>query len=123
MTFLIILAGYMVGTLITARMIGREIYKEDGATAKYGQTAFALIWPVIAVIFGWEWWVSGAERKAERVERKAEKRAKVESEARAKRNQERDDAMRPWNLTLRDPNASPDEKAFAQEVLRGLALK
>jgi len=122
-TFLIILACYALGTLITARIIGNEIYKEDGERATYGFTALALIWPVLAVVFGWEWWATGAERKDLRQARKAEKQRKADIVAREKRNQERDDAMRPWNLILRDPEASEEQKAFAQDVLRGLALK
>ena len=35
-TFLIILAVYAVGTLITARIIGNEIYKEMGSVPRMG---------------------------------------------------------------------------------------
>ena len=120
MTFLIILAAYMAAALVTARVIGYYCHRDKES---YGYTAFALVWPVLAIIFGWEWWVKGAERKEERQVVKEKSKAKALNEERKRKNQERDDAMRPWNMTLRDPRATEEEKAFAQEVLRGLALK
>lgn len=120
MTFLIILAGYIAATLVAARIIGYYCHKDEES---YAYTAFALAWPILAIIFGWEWWVTGAERKATRVAHKAEKKRKAEVEARERKNRERDDCMRPWNMILRDPDASEEQKAFAREVLRGLALK
>jgi len=123
MTFLIILAGYIVGMLITARVIGNEIYKDDDVRATYGQTVFAILWPAIVVICGWEWWVSGAERKEMRAARKESKKRAAEIAEREKKNAERDDVMRPWKLMLRDPDASEEMKAFAKDVLRGLAEK
>ena len=127
MTFLIILAGYVVGMLVTARIIGNDIHKSNneglGPDDSYAWTMLAFVWPFLALFFGWDWWVRGAERKLVREANNEEKRRKAEVQAREKRNQERDDAMRPWNLILRDPDASEEQKAFAQDVLRGLALK
>lgn len=128
MTFLIILAGYVVGMLVTARVIGSEVHRENtqhpyAEDESYAWTAWAIVWPLLAVGFGWYWWVRGDERKEIRSARNEEKARKKEELLRDARNRERDDAMRPWNLTLRDPKASEEEKTFAQEVLRGLALK
>lgn len=127
MTFLIILAGYVVGMLITARIIGNDIYRSNqesyGEDDSYGWTALAIVWPVLALGFGWYWWASGAERKVQRDAVKESKARDKENALREARNRERDDAMRPWNLMLRDPEATEEQKALAQQVLRDLALK
>jgi hypothetical protein len=127
MTFLIILGSYVFCTLITARVIGNDIHESNnegiGEDDSYAWTLLAIIWPLLALFFGWDWWVRGAERKVTREARKAEKRRKIEVQEREKRNQERDDAMRPWNSMLRDPDASEEQKALATQVLRDLAVK
>lgn len=120
MTFLIILAGYVVGTLITARIIGNEIHK-DGDD-EYGMTALAFVWPVLALIFGWLWWVEGAERKEARLARKERVKAEKVEAARVAEKKRLDALCEPWRMALRDPNASEQEKAFAEEMLRGLVL-